>query len=220
VQDLLRQFLSAIPQIMKAVAIGAIGWFIATIVRNVVTNLLAATGVDRIGQQVGISQAATGQSLSGLAGLVAYIFILIPAVIAALRELNVSSISDPATNMLNQFMSAIPLVFTAAVILGVAYFVGKLIADLATSLLSGMGFDAVVAKLGINMPEGGQTPSKIVGTIVLVATILVALVPAVDVLKLPALTVLVTGLLQVLGQVAVGVAIFGAGCSWPTGSLT
>jgi Conserved TM helix len=211
VQSLLNQFLSAIPQILKAVAIGGIGWFIATIVRNVVTNLLAATGVDRIGQQVGISQAATGQSLSGLAGLVAYIFILIPAVIAALRELNVSSISDPATNMLNQFMSAIPLVFTAAVILGVAYFVGKLIADLATSLLSGMGFDAVVAKLGINMPEGGQTPSKIVGTIVLVATILVALVPAVDVLKLPALTVLVTGLLQVLGQVAVGVAIFGAG---------
>jgi hypothetical protein len=211
VQGLLNQFLSAIPQILKAVVIGGIGWFIATIVRNVVTNILAATGVDRIGQQVGISQSTTGQSLSGLAGLVAYIFVLIPAVIAALRELNVSSISDPATNMLNQFMSAIPLVFTAAVILGVAYFVGKLIADLATSLLSGMGFDAVVAKLGINMPEGGQTPSKIVGTIVLVATILVALVPAVDVLKLPALTVLVTGLLQVLGQVAVGVAIFGAG---------
>jgi Conserved TM helix len=211
VQSLLNQFLSAIPQILKAVAIGGIGWFIAQIVRNVVTNLLAATGVDQIGQQVGFSKAANGQSLSGLGGLVAYIFVLIPAIIAALNALGVSAISDPATNMLNQFMSAIPLVFTAAAILAVAYFVGKLIADLATSLLSGMGFDGMVSKLGLNMPEGGQTPSKLAGTLALVATILVALVPAVAVLKLDALTALVTGLLQVLGQVGVGVAIFGAG---------
>jgi hypothetical protein len=211
VQGLLAQFLSAIPQILKAVAIGAVFWFIAQIVRNVVTNVLAATGVDQIGRQVGISPESSGQSLSGLAGLVAYIFVLVPGVIAALRELNISAISDPATNMLGQFMSAIPLVIAAAVILGVAYFVGKLIADLTTSLLSGMGFDATVGRLGINLPEGGQTPSKIVGTIVLVATVLVALVPAVAVFKLDALTSSVTGLLQIAGQTAVGVAIFGAG---------
>jgi hypothetical protein len=211
VQSLLNQFLSAIPQIFKAVAIGGIGWFIAQLVRNVVTNVLAATGVDQVGRQVGISQAGSGQSLSSLGGLVAYIFVLIPAIIAALNALGVSAISDPATNMLNQFMSAIPLVFTAAVILAVAYFVGKLLADLASSLLSGLGFDGIVGRMGLTMPEGTKTPSEIVGTLVLVATILVALVPAADRLGLPAFTRLSTELLQKSGDVAVAVLIFGAG---------
>ncbi len=211
VQGLLAQFLSAIPQILKAVAVGGVGWFIAQIVRNVVTNFLAAMGVDNIGQQMGISRAATGQSLSSLGGLVAYIFVLIPAVIAALRELNISSISDPATNMLGQFMSAIPLIFTASVIIAVAYFVGKLLADLTSSLLAGVGFDSMIGKMGLTTPEGSKTPSQLAGTLVLVATILVALVPAVDVLNLPGFKSLVTGLLQIAGQAAVGVAIFGAG---------
>ncbi|MBE9031645.1 mechanosensitive ion channel [filamentous cyanobacterium LEGE 11480] len=212
VQGLLDQFLSAIPQIIKAVAVGAVGWFIATIVRNVVTNLLAATGVDNIGSRVGISNDSTGQSLSSMGGLVVYIFILIPAIIAALRELNISAISDPATNMLGQFMAAIPLIFTAGIIMTVSYFVGKLLSDLAASLLSGFGFDGMVGKLGVTTPEdSAQTPSQVVGTLVLVATMLVAAVAAVDVLNLPAFKTLVTGLLQIAGQVAVGVAIFGAG---------
>jgi hypothetical protein len=211
VQSLLNQFLSAIPQILKAVAIGAIFWFIAQIVRNVVTNTLATTGVDRLGRQVGISQASTGQSLSGLAGLVAYIAVLVPGVIAALRELNISAISDPATNMLGQFTSAIPLIAKAAVILAVAYFVGKLLADLATSLLAGMGFDNMVSRMGLTTAEGAKTPSQLVGTLVIVTAISVALLPATEALGLGALTKVVTDLLQMAGQVAVGVAIFGAG---------
>lgn len=216
VQTLLTQLLSAIPQILKAVAIGAVGWFIAQIVRNVVTNLLAATGVDNIGRKVGISQASTGQSLSSLGGLVTYVFILIPAIIAALRELNISAISDPATNMLGQFMSAIPLIFTAGVILTVSYFVGKILADLASSLLAGFGFDAMLGKIGLQAKtaEDGtttMTPSKVAGTIVLVATMLVATVAAIDVLNLPALKAVATGLLAISGQVLVGVLIFGAG---------
>jgi hypothetical protein len=216
IQSLLTQLLSAIPQILKAVAIGAVGWFIANIVRNVVSNMLAAGGADNIGNQVGISQAKTGQSLSALGGLVAYVFILIPAIIAALKELGIAAISDPATNMLNQFMSAIPLILTAGVILAVSYFVGKILADLTASLLSGFGFDAMLGRMGIQTPTSADgtpstSPSQIAGTVVLVGAMLVATVTAADVLKIPALTAITAGLLSIAGQVLVGVLLFGAG---------
>jgi hypothetical protein len=215
VQTLLSQLLSAIPKILTAVAIGAVGWFIAQIVRNVVSNVLAATGVDRIGNQVGISQAKTGQSLSSLGGLLVYVFILIPAIIAALQALDIQAISSPATNMLNTFMGAIPLIFTAAVILTVAYFVGKILADLASSLLAGFGFDAMLGKIGLQakQTEGGTptTPSQVAGTVVLVGTMLVATVAAIDVLNLPALKAVATGLLGIAGQVLIGVLLFGVG---------
>ncbi|MFM2430172.1 MAG: hypothetical protein RLZZ511_1385 [Cyanobacteriota bacterium] len=211
VQNLLTGLLSAIPQILTAMFVGAVGWFIAQILRNIVTNLLAASGIDRLGQQVGISRAATGQSLSDLGGLITYIFALVWAIIAALKELDISAISDPATLMLSQFITTIPLILGAAVILTVAYFIGKLLADLAATLLAGLGFDNVVGKMGLTVAEGAKKPSQIVGTIVFVSTVLVALIPAVGLLKLEGLETLVLSLLQMAGQVAVGVAIFGAG---------
>ncbi len=216
VNDLLNQILSALPKILKAVIIGATGWFIANIVRGIVSNLAAAAGADSIGARVGLNQAATGQSLSGLAGLTTYVLILIPTITAALGALEIPAIATPATNMLNSVMNAIPQIFTAGAILAVSYFVGKFLAELVSSLLQGFGFDNVLVWLGIQrsgdaIEEGTQTPSQIAGVVVLVGTMLVASVAAVDVLNLPALKVVSTSLLAISGQVLVGVLIFAVG---------
>ena len=216
VNDLLTQVLSALPKILKAVIIGATGWFIANIVRGIVSNLAAAAGADAIGARVGLNQTSTGQSLSGLAGLTTYVFILIPTVTAALSALEVPAIATPATNMLNSVMNTIPQVFTAGAILAVSYFVGKFLAELVSSLLQGFGFDNVLVWLGVKQPgdaveEGTQTPSQIAGVVVLVGTMLVASVAAIDVLNLPALKAVSTSLLAIAGQALVGVLIFAVG---------
>jgi hypothetical protein len=217
VQNLLNGLLQAVPKILTAAAIGLVGWMVAQVVKNVVTNLLAASGVDRMGGQVGLGG---GTKLSGLAGTVVYVLILIPAVISALKALDISAISGPATTMLEQVFAAIPLVFTAGAILGFSYFVGKFLADLVTSLLSGFGFDNVLSWLGIQPAaastaeleaSGAKTPSEIGGLVVLVGTMLLAAVAAVDVLKMPALSALVSTVLAIAGQVLVGVAVFAVG---------
>jgi Conserved TM helix len=216
VQNLLNGLLQAVPKILTAAAIGFVGWMVAQVVKNVVTNLLAATGIDRMGGQVGLGG---GTRLSGLAGTVVYVLILIPAVISALKALDISAISGPATTMLEQVFAAIPLVFTAGAILGFSYFVGKFLADLVTSLLAGFGFDNVLSWLGIQpaaaipvSPDAGnKTPSEIGGLVVLVGTMLLAAVAAVDVLKMPALSALVSTVLAIAGQVLVGVAVFAVG---------
>ncbi len=214
INDLLQQVLSALPKILKAVMIGGAGWFVANIVRGIVSNLAAATGVDSIGDQVGLSRASTGQSLSSLLGTVTYVLVLIPTVTAALGALEIPAIANPATNMLNQVMNTIPLIFTAGAILGIAYFVGKFLGDLATSLLRGFGFDNVMGTLGLQQgsrAEGTQSPSEIAGVVVLVGTMLFASIAAIDVLNLPALKLVFTALLAIAGQVLVGALIFAVG---------
>jgi hypothetical protein len=216
VQNLLNGLLQAVPKILTAAAIGLVGWMVAQVVKNVVTNLLAASGVDRMGDQMGLSG---GTKLSGLAGTVVYVLILIPAVISALKALDISAISGPATTMLEQVFNAIPLVFTAGAILGVSYFIGKFLGDLVTGLLSGFGFDNVLSWLGIQTPvvttpeadDAAKTPSEIGGLVVLVGTMLLATVAAVDVLKMPALSALVGTVIAIAGQVLVGVAVFAVG---------
>ncbi|PMB15007.1 hypothetical protein CEN47_27725, partial [Fischerella thermalis CCMEE 5319] len=56
-----------------------------------------------------------------------------------------------------------------------------------------------------------RTPSEIAGIIVLVGIMLFATVAAVNILNIPALTMLVTGIVVVLGRILAGVIIFAIG---------
>ncbi|OUC13249.1 MAG: hypothetical protein B0A82_18350 [Alkalinema sp. CACIAM 70d] len=227
VQNLLNEVLAALPKILKASIIAGVGWFVAQIVRGIVSNLAAATGIDQVGARVGLSRSTTGQSLSSLLGLLVYVLILIPTATAALAALEIPAIADPATNMLNQVLNAIPQIFMAGLILAVAYGIGRFIADLVTSLLRGFGFDNILTILGIQpeprsaiptYPESEieavstvKTPSEIAGIVVLVGIILFATIAAVDVLQLPALKTVLMSVLAVAGQVLVGILIFAVG---------
>lgn len=243
VQQLLNEILSILPNIFAAILIGAVGWLIAQVVRRIVTNLLAATGTDRLGAQFGISPITSGQSLSGIIGTVVYVLILIPTAIAALNALRIDAISAPAIAMLNQILNAIPRIFTAGVILAIAYFIGRFVADFVTSILTSIGFNNIFTWLGLPSPAPTRriiispasapvpeetppvgetippqpsatttrTPSEIAGIVVLVGIMLLAIVPATEVLDFAGLTGIITGILAIFGRILAGLVVFAIG---------
>jgi Conserved TM helix len=224
VQNLVTQVLGIIPNILGAVLIGATGWFVANIVRRIVTNLLTTTGVDHMGSRFGLSPAAGVQSLSNIVGTIVYVLILIPVAIAALTTLRIDAISIPAISMLQQILNALPLIFTAVTILVLAYFLGRFIADLVTSILTSLGFNNIFSALGLNSLNRAaanvsattpgiatRTPSELAGLVVLVGVLLFATVAAVNILGIPSLTALVTGILLVMGRILSGLVIFAIG---------
>ena len=111
IQGMLNEILALLPNILGAVIIAAVFWFIANIVKRIVTNLLAATGIDNIGRKAGLGAGGRGQSLSSILGTVVFVLILIPGVISALEQLQIRAISEPATDMLNQVLDLLPKVF-------------------------------------------------------------------------------------------------------------
>ena len=156
VQGMVNEMMGMLPNVFGALIIGGVGWFVAKIVRDLVSNLLAAGGADGMGEQVGLRGT---MSLSKLVGLIIYILIFVPALIAALQALNIEVITVPATQMLNSMMSAIPNIFAAAIILAVAFFVSRLISHLISNLLGGMGFDQLPNRLALGKClKGGSRP--------------------------------------------------------------
>ncbi len=223
VQQLLNQILSVLPNILAAVLIGGAGWLIAQVVRRVVTNLLIAAGADRLGAKFGLSQPQ--QSLSGITGTLVYVLILIPTAIAALNALQIQAISGPAVSMLTQILNAIPQVFTAILILGIAYVIGQFVSELVTSVLTGIGFNNVFQWLGVPEPKQeassespadsttppGRTPSEVVGVVAWVGVVLFGAIAATNVLRFDALTQIISGLTIVAGRVLSGVVVFAIG---------
>jgi hypothetical protein len=225
VQSLVTQIISILPNILAGALIAVVGWFVANIVRRIVTNLLAATGVDDLGRRFGLSSTAGAQSLSSIIGTIVYVLILIPVAIASLNALRIDAISLPAIAMLQQILNALPAIFTAIAIWIVAYFVGRFVGELVTNILTSIGFNNIFSVLGLPTPvrrttypaetevpiTSARTPSEIAGIVVLVGIMLFATVAAVNILNIPALTVLVSGILVIFGRILAGLIVFAIG---------
>lgn len=237
VEALLQNVLGFLPNLFSAIVILVVGYFVARIVRDIVTNLLASTGLDSFGARFGFSNTtpseinsemsptvparpdtattpptASSMSLSGVIGLLVYILILIPVAIAALDALNLEAISQPAIEMLNAILLAIPAIFAAGILLVLAYFLARFIGDLATRLLNGIGLDRFLNQMGVTrvLPEGRQ-PSEIIGTLIMIAIMLFAATEAADLLGFDSLSNMIANFLGFFGDVVLGLIVLGLG---------
>jgi len=213
VQGMIDKVLGFLPNIFAALLILAIGWLLARIVQRIVTNLLAAVGADQLSERVGLAPVLGKQRLSGLLGLVLYILILIPVLIAALNALALEAITRPATNMLDTILGALPVIFAAGLVVAIAYVVGRVVAGLIINLLTGVGFNTILVRLGLGKrpAEGERTPSEIVGYLVMVAIMLFASIEALRLLGFESVAELVIQFTVFAGQVMLGLIIFGLG---------
>lgn len=209
VQSMVDEILGHLPNLFGAAVLGGAGWFVARLLRDLVQNLLSATGADQLGERAGL-QGNT--SLSGLVGLLVYIFVLVPALIAALNVLAIDAISVPATEMLGQFMAAIPNIFAAGIILAVAWLVSRFVANLLESLLGGLGFDALPETLGVQaMLPSGSTLSSLAGRVFVFFVMLFAVVEAAARLGFGQVSELVGMLIGFGGDVLLGITIIAVG---------
>lgn len=213
VQSMLNKILDFMPNILTAGVILLVGWFVAKIVRQIITSLLSAVGLDKLSEKVGVNKTLGSQSLSSLIGLVIYIIILIPIIIASLNALHLESITTPASNMLNQFLDAIPKIFAAAVILAISYVIAKVLSGFIDNLLSGIGFNNLFVKLGIQKvaSENSKTPSAIIGYLVLITMMLFAFIEAFNTIGFEALSDIVSQITVLGGHILFGLVILGLG---------
>jgi len=215
VQEMVTKVLAFLPNLFAAVLILGIGWLVARIVQQVTANLLAAVGTDGLSERVGLAPMLGKRRLSGVLGLVVYILILLPVLVASLNALQLSAVTEPASAMLNMVLTALPAIFAAALVIFFAYVVGRVVAGLVTNLLTGVGFNSLPFKLGLAKQEapaeGQRTLSEITGYLLLVATMLFATMQALPILGFDMLAELISQFLVFAGHVLLGLVIFGIG---------
>lgn len=212
VQGLAQTVLGFMPNVLAGTAIFAIGWFAARLVQRVVSSLAAATGLDEISKRAGLEGALGGKPLSGLVGMVCYVLILVPVLIAGLNALQLDAITAPASDMLGRVLVAIPALFAAILVLAIAYLAGKLVANLVTHLLRGAGFDNMLQKLGLDVAtEGERSPANVLGQLTLVAILLFASIEAAGLLGFESVAGLLSAFVVFAGEVTLGLFVLGVG---------
>jgi hypothetical protein len=205
VQNLVNDLLLFLPNLFAALVIGAVGYFVAKIVRNIVVGLVSSLNLQAAAEKAGVKQTT---NLPSLAGSIVFLLILIPTLIAALDALRIEAISQPAVNMLNQIMIAIPNVIAAALILIITYVVAKFVTSIVVGLIAGTGVDDVPAKCDLQRFLGNTKLSDIVGYLLIFFAMLFAVVEASNRLGFEQVSNLITIFIAFGANVLLGVAIF------------
>jgi hypothetical protein len=176
VQSMIDKLLAIVPNLFAAAVIGFVGWVLAKILRGLVINLLVAAGADRLSENL---ESPTPVRPSSLAGTVVYILVFVPTLISALDALKIEAVSQPATHMLDQFLSAVPDIIAAAVILLATFYVARFVASLVEKLLVAAGVDGLPKVLGLEKVFYGMLqPSTLAARLVIFFAMLFAVVEA------------------------------------------
>jgi hypothetical protein len=217
VRQLTTQTFSFIPNLIGAGLIFVVGLVVAKILRRLVEGALLAANADGWLRRSGIaSNAGTTPaspaggtatvlprtSISRTVGMLVFYIVMIPITIMALDALRIQVISGPATEMLQTIFDALPRIVAAVILLGIGYIVGKLAKQFIEQLLPSAGFDRSVSALGFTSES--TTPSRTVGTIVMIAITLFFAIKAAELLQSPIIAIMLAQLLELGGRVLFG----------------
>jgi len=200
------------PNIFAAAVTLWVGCLVAQVARRLVTEVGGSSGLDTLAGKLGIAKVLNDQKLSGLLGLLVYIGILIPVLTSALDALQLSETAAAATG-LAALQGKIPAIISALIILVVTLAIAKVVSGLITDVLSAVGFDTVVTKLGLQSEGavGGGKLSAVAGTVTFGAVVLYGSVMALGALGVTATANLFSDFLGLGGQVLVAGIIIAIG---------
>ncbi|MCE4050666.1 MULTISPECIES: mechanosensitive ion channel [Bacillaceae] len=206
--NMLQNILAFLPKLLAAALIVLVGYFAAKIVRTIITSFLQSVGLESLANRFGMAKLFEKTSLSTIVGNIVFIFIMIPVVISALEKLDIDGISQPAVSMLNDVLTMIPNIAVAIFLVLLGVWIGKWIKQIVSSLLSGLGIDSYVHKIGI---APSTSIANLIGSIAQILVVFLMAVQALNLLGLEFLVTLSTAVVAYLPQVIAAVVIIGVG---------
>lgn len=225
VSNMMDRFLAFLPNLISAAVILILGFFVAKFVKNLAAAFLSTINIDgwfnKLTNKTGSPEKMDANDKDKLANVlanVAFVLILIPIVTIALEALQIDSISQPITSMLNQVLNMVPNIFVAIILITVGVVIAKFIGDLLTSLLKGTGIDNISKYL--NSSQSSKAPSfdvaNIIGTVVKVLIIIFFTVEALNVLQLDVLNNIGSAVIAYLPFALSALIILGLGIAGAT----
>ena len=174
--NMVNQVLAFIPNLIGAIAVGIIGWVIATVARTGINAALAKTSMDeRLSEKAGVKPMS-----STIADMV-YWFILLVVLTMVLGQLELDGLFAPLTNMVDKIFSFIPNILIAGVVFVVGYIIAKVVRGIVTNLVSTFDVQKLASKAGLS--EQNSLPN-IAGSLAFLVVIIPTIIAALNALKI------------------------------------
>ena len=225
---LLNSVAGFLPNLLGAALIFFVGFVLATLARRLTIAALTAAGAERWVERAGVARATGSTGLTPALGTLVFVLIIIPVGIAALEQLGVDTITQPAVSVLTMVLAALPRVLAAAIVLAIGWFIGRWVASLIERILPATGFDrslsglttfAASARTTSTLSAGEAaaptapplTPSRVVAGIALFAIVAFSAIEAARLVDFGAAAGIIESILELAARVLFGAVIITVG---------
>lgn len=203
--DMMRSIWSFLPNLLGAGIVLMLGNLVAKLIRQLLAPALKKANVDKLQEKLGC-ETPSDVSLSETLAYLVYVLILIPVIIAALQVLKLDVLTAPATVMLQEILTYIPLVAAALFVAGLGVVLGRLVSQIVTRLIAASGADEKVKEF-IGETSYKFSLSGIVGSILNGVIVILFTVQGVNLLKLEILTKVGTAIIGYLPNILAAVLV-------------
>ncbi len=186
--NMINQVLLFLPNLLAAIAVGVIGWVVATIAKNAANMALNKTNLDEK-----LSQEAGVKPLSSTIADVIYWFILLIVLTMVLGRLGLTGLFTPLTNMIDKIFDFVPNFLMAGLVFFVGLIIARVVRGIITNLVSGLNIQSLAAKAGVS--EQNSLPN-IAGSLAFLLIIVPFTIAALDALKIEAISRPATNMLN------------------------
>lgn len=201
-------FFAFIPNIIGACIILFIGYLLAKVARELVTNFAQTMGSDKLASKIDGVEDSGEFRLSKVIGMVIFALIIIPVVIASLETLGIASISAPAVTMLEVILGMIPNIVAAVLIILIGVAIAKFVEKLLLALLVNSGVDKLFRSAVENQEKYASFKvSEILAKIVKFLIVAFFVIESLSVMNLTVLTTVGAALVAYLPNVVAAIVI-------------
>lgn len=199
-KNLVNKFMAAVPNIIGAGVIAYAGWIIAKIVSQ-----LAGAALGKVDQKLAEKTGNEDIKISKFGSGLIFAIILLPIAVSALGVLNIPAISNPASDMIQKLMAAVPNIIGAGIVLLVVYFTVKFVTFILGGLLEGMNINALPAKMGIQgLFNQSFTPTRLINGAIMFFAMIAAATAAVNILQIDVISEVFANVLEFGGGILIG----------------
>ncbi|MBD0831774.1 mechanosensitive ion channel [Aestuariibaculum sediminum] len=183
--DTLQQSFSGyLPNAIIVILILILGYFIAKFLKRITIKLIEKTGIDK-------KTDSSKVSVSKFIGKLVYFLIMVFTFMVALERLGMTSVLEPAKNLLNGFTEFIPNIVGATLVGYIGYMLAKIVSEFVG--LSGETIQNLVPKL--HLPQNINLVN-ILKKVVFIFIFIPLLIAALNILNLDAVSQPATYMLQ------------------------
>ena len=202
----------ALPKIAKAALILIVAYVAGRILSMIVTRALDGVGVDeRFAKLAESDRGEDRVAFSDAAGKVLFWLLIVVGLAGAFEALEIEPLAGPLHNAIDKIIDLIPRLAVAALLVFIGYVVGKVLRVVVRNALSGLGFDKLMARFGLDKFTGKSTWSDLIGLVLMIFIMLQATVAALEKLELNSLAGNLTSMVEqiwaMLPTIAVSVLI-------------
>ena len=184
--ELWNELMSNVPTVIEAILLLCVALLCAFIVKYLVEKTLKLLGIDKAFQKANIDGEKRNSFVDFMSRL-AYLVTFVLFVPGIFQKLGLTGVAEPVVAMMNKFLTYLPNIVAASIILIIGLLIAKVVKELLMPLFQKLKIDSYLVKAGLeesNKVTIAEVFANVAYTLILIPVIIASL----DALKIDAIS--------------------------------